>query len=73
MLFVEFEMLADQSMRKAGRDADLIDREALDVEQDNTGKVLEVAAHGRLGVAGLLLDGRELKAPEVEIEDLGFV
>jgi hypothetical protein len=43
MLFIELEILTDQAMGEAGRDADLIDGEALEVQQDDTGEVLDIA------------------------------
>jgi len=73
VLFIELQVLTDQSMGEAGRDADLIDGEVLEVQQDDPGKVLDIAVDRTLAVMGLALDLRELVAAEVEIKDLSLV
>ena len=60
-------------MGEARRDADLIDGEALEMQQDDTGEVLDIAVNRTLAVMGLAFNLRELVAAEVEVEDLCLV
>jgi hypothetical protein len=73
MVFEELEVLTDQAVREAGRDADLVEGEALLVKEDDTGKVLDIAFNGGLGMMGTAFDIGELIAGEIETEDLSFV
>ena len=73
MCLEELEVLTDQAVGEAGGDTDLIDGEALLVQQHDAGEVLDIAFDGSLGVLGASLDLGELVAGEVEIEDLGLV
>lgn len=73
MLLEELEVLADEPVREAGGNAGLVERESFFVEQDNTGKVLDIAFDSRLGMMSSSLNLGELIAGEVKIEDLGFV
>jgi hypothetical protein len=58
--FEELEVLTRQAVREARRDADLIDGEALFVEEHSAGEVLDVALDGSLRVACAALDIGEL-------------
>ena len=51
MLLEELEILANQAVREAGGDADLIDGEALFLKQHDTGKVLDITFDGCLRVS----------------------
>ena len=73
MLLEEFEVFTNETVREASGYADLIDGEALLMQQNNTGKVLDIAFDGRLGVFSSAFDIREEVSGEIEIEDLSFM
>ena len=73
MLFMQLEILADQPVRKACGDTDLINREAFELQDHHASEVLNIALNGCLGMLGAALDIRELVTGEIEIEDLSFM
>ena len=70
MCLQEFEVLTNETVGEACGDTDLIDREALLLQQHHTGEVLDIAFDGCLGMFGALFDLGELVSGEIEIEDL---
>ena len=59
MLLEEFKVFTDETVREAGGYTDLIDGEALLLQENNTSKVLDIAFDGCLGVFCSSFDVRE--------------
>ena len=73
MLGEELKIFTDQAVREVGRDPDLVQRELFGVEQDDTGKVLDVSLNGGLRMFSAPFDIGELITGKVEIKDLCFM
>lgn len=56
MSFGELEVLTDETMRKACGNTDLIKGKRFFVQQDDTGKILDVATDSSFTMAGTSLD-----------------
>lgn len=60
MTLGELEILANEAVGEAGGNADLIDGEGFLVQEDDTSKILDVAADGAFTVPSTLLERGEL-------------
>ena len=73
MLVKELKVLTNKTVREACGYTNLIDRKMFCMQQNNTGKVLDITFNGSLGVLRSAFDIGEEVTGEIKIKDLGFM